>query len=458
MSRNSPLLSGTCQDSPLPSQLIASSGSFPILLTQNGGQQMNTEVTIGCQGFSLLPAGAATGSSTAATGPERACRHDRPKVAILGTRGIPALHGGFETFAERLALHLGALGWDVEVYCQGVAPAAPHPGFERIGLVHIAVPFGGSLGSVLFDLAAMLRAVRTPDRLLLVLGYNTALFGILARLRGAVQIINMDGIEWRRAKWPLPVRAWFWCNERLACWLGDGLIADNPHIADHLATRADRSKISMIPYGADPVAGAGSDHLSRWALRPGGYALVIARPEPENSILEIVRAYSARARPCPLVVVGLRADGGSSRYRRDVLASAGPQVQFIGPVYDADTIGALRYHARLYLHGHQVGGTNPSLVEAMGAGCVILAHDNRFNRWVGGGALRYFAAEAELDLMLAAQLDDGNELCAAMRKATRERHAAVFRWSGILDQYTRLLQQAAPVRAPAAAPAVASAL
>lgn len=453
------MLSGTCQDGPLPFQSIASSGSFPILLTQNGGQQMNTEVTIGCQGFSLLPVGTATGSPTApAAGLERPGRSDRPRVAILGTRGIPALHGGFETFAERLALHLGALGWDVEVYCQGAAPAEPHLGFERVGLVHIPVPFRGSFGSVVFDLAAMMRAVRTPDRLLLVLGYNTALFGVLARLRGAVQIINMDGIEWRRAKWPLPVRAWFWCNERLACWLGDSLIADNPHIADHLATRADRSKISMIPYGADPVSDACSDHLSRWGLRSGAYALVIARPEPENSILEIVRAYSARERPCPLVVVGLHADGGSSRYRRDVLAAAGPQVQFIGPVYEADRIASLRYHARLYLHGHQVGGTNPSLVEAMGAGCVILAHDNRFNRWVGGGALRYFAAEAELDLMLAAHLDGTNELCAAMRKATRERHAAIFRWPGILDQYTRLLQNAATVPVPVAASAVASAL
>ena len=309
-------------------------------------------------------------------------------------------------------MHLASLDWDIEVFCQDDPGPRPTWWPDRIKLTYLPPPLSGSAGSVLFDLAAMYRALKGQNRLLLVLGYNTALFGVLARLRGRTQIINMDGIEWRRAKWSAPVRAWFRCNERLACWLGDHLIADNPRIADHLATRTDRSRITTIAYGADPVYSASEEILAEWQLERLGYALVVARPEPENSILEIVRAYSSRPRPVPLVVVGPYSET-RSRYIRAVREAAGSQVRFIGSVYERDRIAALRLHCRLYLHGHQVGGTNPSLVEAMGAGCAVLAHDNPYNRAVGAEAVGYFRTQAELADLLGPHLTSGSHPGAA---------------------------------------------
>lgn len=364
----------------------------------------------------------------------------RRSIAILGIRGIPARHGGFETFAERLALHLASLDWDIEVFCQDDPGPQPSGWPDRIKLTHLPPPLSGSAGSVLFDLTAMRQAVREPNRVLLVLGYNTALFGLLARLRGRVLVINMDGIEWRRAKWAAPIRAWFWCNERLACWLGDHLIADNPSIADHLATRVNRSKITTIAYGADPVHSAPEEILAEWGLQHQGFALVVARPEPENSILEIVRAYSSRPRPVPLVIVGPYAEI-RSRYIRAVREAAGSQVRFIGPVYERDRLAALRLNCRLYLHGHQVGGTNPSLVEAMGAGCAVFAYDNPFNRSVGVDSIAYFHTQDELTNLLSAHLADGSAMLQHLRYASRARHSAAFQWPDILAVYSHFLER-----------------
>ncbi len=365
------------------------------------------------------------------------------QLAILGTRGIPARHGGFETFAERLAVHLVGCGWDVEVYCQDDAKAGAPAGMQDrprtwrgVRLRHINVSLDGSAGSILFDWRALRQASRDPRRVLLTLGYNTAIFGALAlsRMRERRQLVNMDGIEWRRAKWSRPVRAWFWLNERVACWTADHLIADNPHIADHLATRVARQHITTIPYGADRIDPATVDtaRLVRLGLAPDSFALAIARPEPENSLLEIVRAFSRRLRGMRLVVLGHY--DPQHPYHRAVRAAASEEVVFPGAIYDPETVGALRHHGRVYLHGHRVGGTNPSLVEALAAGSPVLAHDNPFNRWVAGPGAAFFADESGCEAAIAALLDDVARL-AAMRKASLARHAEAFTWPDVLAQY-----------------------
>jgi len=206
----------------------------------------------------------------------------------------------------------------------------------------------------------------------LTLGYNTAVFCLAYRLKGIANLINMDGIEWRRQKWSTLERVWLYFNERAGCWLGNHLIADHPEIKAHLATRVANSKITMIPYGADRIDNADSGVLAQYGLQPGGYAMVIARPEPENSILEIVAAFSRKPRGMRLVVLG-RYDL-EMPYHKQVMDAASAEVMFPGAIYDKATVSALRFHSALYAHGHQVGGTNPSLVEAMGAGSAVLAH------------------------------------------------------------------------------------
>lgn len=361
----------------------------------------------------------------------------RKELRILGTRGIPARHGGFETFAEDLALHLVALGWRVTVYCQGEGSDSKREETWRgVRLLHIPVKLGGAKGTIVFDWLANRHAAR-EDGLVLTLGYNTAVFGAVLRWRRRRNLINMDGVEWRRDKYGPLEKAWLWVNEMAGAWVGDHLIADHPRIADHLQRWARADKITTIPYGARPVVEAAREPLAPLGLEPGRFAVVIARPEPENSILSIVQAFSAKPRGARLVVLG-DYQAGRSKYQAAVLAAASSEVSFPGAIYDKRVVDALRFHALLYIHGHTVGGTNPSLVEAMAAGCPVLAHDNEFNRWVAGPEAAYFSSATDCEAALDRCLGDGERL-DAMRGASRQRHAELFTLDGCLEAYAQLL-------------------
>jgi glycosyltransferase involved in cell wall biosynthesis len=380
----------------------------------------------------------------------------RPTLRILGIRGVPAAHGGFESFAEALSLHLVARGWRVVVYCQEDGSGAlRHEAWQGIERVVIPVATPGTAGTMVFDwrcidhvLVEARRHGAAAAGLCLTLGYNTAAFCARLKWAGVRNVINMDGIEWRRAKWGVAAKAWFWLNERAGCRVGDHLVADHPEIAAHLATRTAPSRITAIPYGADAVARRDDPAvllaLSKLGLASSGYATLIARPEPENSILEIVQAWSARRRGLLLAVLGRYDDGDA--YHRAVRAAAGPEVRFLGALYDRTLVPQLRAHGLLYLHGHQVGGTNPSLVEALGAGNAVLAHDNRFNRWVAGPGAGFFADTAGLDAQLSAVLSDPARL-AAMAAASRARHAEAFTQLGVLGEHEALLRGWLPAAA-----------
>lgn len=361
------------------------------------------------------------------------------RLIILGIRGIPASHGGFETFAERLAPWLRDRGWAVTVYCQGSGTGKREQDeWEGIHRIHIPVKLDGAAGTIEFDVLSTRDAMRQPG-LILTLGYNTGFLSSWLRLRGRANYINMDGLEWKRAKYSLPARVYLWINERLAAGAGTRLIADHPVIAKHLATRAKADKIDMIPYGGDAIETADSAPLAKLGLEPGKFLTVIARPEPENSILEIVSGFSRKARGVKLAVLGNYAD--DHPYHAKVRAAGSEEVVFPGAIYDAPTVHALRLHCLAYMHGHQVGGTNPSLVEALGAGNPVIAHDNPFNRWVAGGAGTYFAdadqCAERIDRLLADPAARG-----AMGEAARRRWQDEFTWPKVLESYRLLLEGA----------------
>lgn len=361
----------------------------------------------------------------------------KPVLRILGTRGVPAAHGGFETFAEQLALHLVAQGWRVVVYCQeeGRGPWVQDvwQGVER---VRIPVAGNGAKSTIVFDWLATRHAARQRE-LCLTLGYNTALFCALLRVKGVPNLINMDGIEWSRAKWGPLAKSWFWLNDWAGCWLGDHLVADHPEIKAHLATRVRADKITTIAYGAERIAAADEAPVRALGLQPGQYLTLIARPEPENSILEVVSAFSRQRRGVRLAVLGNYVP--EQAYHQAVKAAASDEVRFLGAIYDKTVVQALRFHSLAYVHGHQVGGTNPSLVEALGASNAVIAHDNRFNRWVAGEGARYFDSVAGLDALLGELLADPAAL-AAMRAASRARFEAALTWPKILGAYEQLLR------------------
>lgn len=360
-------------------------------------------------------------------------------LVLLGIRGIPAAHGGFETFAEQLCLFLVNKGWNVTVYCQEAGKGNSYESYwEGVKRIHIPVSEEGPLGTVIFDLKSVWLS-RKYCGVHLTLGYNTALFNVVQRFFGIKNIINMDGIEWRRQKWGVIARAWFWLNERFGCWLGNHLVADHPRIEDHLATRVSRNKITMIPYGGIEVIEADISVVYGHGVSPGEYSIVIARPEPENSILEIVQAFCTKSRRGKLIVLG-EFTPELNMYHQQIIDAANNSVIFLGAIYDAAAVDALRFYSRCYVHGHQVGGTNPALVEALGAGCAVIAHDNHFNRWVAGDGAFYFS---DVD-HLARFFDDqymSDDYLLNKKSESRSQFQRRFKWEGILLDYENLLSR-----------------
>lgn len=367
-------------------------------------------------------------------------------LRILGIRGLPARHGGFETFAEHLARYLVRLGWNVTVYCQ-----EPRGGDIRTdvwqGIRRVLVPSGDSSpwSTMRFDMQCIRHAAQSND-LCLTLGYNTAVFGAWLKARGVTNIINMDGVEWKRSKWGWYAKAWLYANDWIACWLGDHLIADHPQIERLLSTRADASKITCIPYGADEITSNDATPLQPLGLEPGRYLSLVARTEPENSVLELVRAFSRRSRGVKLAVLGQYHD--HVPFHRAVKDAASDEVVFLGPIYDATVLSAIRKHSLAYLHGHRVGGTNPSLLEAMGAGNAVIAHDNPFNRWVAGEGAVFFACEDSADQALSSIVADA-PLRTRLAAHSLARARSEFAWDSVLSRYHSLLvnwsREASPV-------------
>ena len=365
--------------------------------------------------------------------------HDVKKtVRILGTHGVPANYGGFETAAENIALFLVKQGWRVIVYCQanGIGPIVEDTwnGIER---VTISVDLPGWRGTSKFDWLSIRHACQFDD-ICLTFGYNTGIYNYKQRLKGIPNIINMDGIEWSRKRWGFAKQAILYINERFAAAFGNILIADHPEIESYLWTRAPKRKVTMIAYGADPVVSPSAALLTEYGLEPRTYSTLIARPIPENSILELVAGFSKRRRDHKLVVLGKfdRRDP----YHEAVLDAASDEVLFLGAIYDKHKVQSLRHHGICYLHGHTVGGTNPSLVEAMAAGNAVIAHDNAYNRWVADEGGIYFRDMNDVDKHVSTLLTNG-ELVERMKQSCLSRFDSCFTWEHVAKQYEDVLLQ-----------------
>lgn len=363
-------------------------------------------------------------------------------VRILGTHGVPAEYGGFETAAENVGLHLRDKGWRVIVYCQlpgqGETRTDEWRGLERV-LIH--EPREGWRGTSSFDLRSVrhaLKAHRTGE-VWLTFGYNTAVFDIAPRLKRIPNVINMDGMEWTRKRWGIAKQAILLANERIAGMVGSVLIADHPAIAEYLRRHFGRRRVTTITYGAHEVLAAPTGPLEAEDLTPGGYAIVVCRPIPENSVLEMVSAWSRRRRGMPLVIVGPYE--GRDPYSAAVRSAASEEVLFPGAIFEPERISALRHHAALYLHGHTVGGTNPSLVEAMAAGNAVVAHRNVYNAWVAGPSNEYFDDVDGLASILDELVDDAPRR-RMMGGASRARFRDEFTWGKIGDEYEAALIRA----------------
>jgi len=237
-------------------------------------------------------------------------RIDTPtRLTILGTRGIPARYGGFETFAEELGVRLAARGVDITVYCEkGEQPQSAE--FQGVNLVYIPSLDFGPLTTILFDLRCLWHA-RKGHNIVYMLGYGAAPFCFIPRFSGSKVWLNVDGIEWARAKWSKLAKLYFKAMEWFSTWVPNRLIADAEGIKDHLENRHRNLPIcSVIPYGAPIIeTPPNTDLILEWGLIPQEYYLVVARIEPENHVLEIIEGYKSSKCSIPLVVVGNHKSG-----------------------------------------------------------------------------------------------------------------------------------------------------
>lgn len=357
------------------------------------------------------------------------------KLAILGTRGIPASYGGFETFAERLATGLASRGCDVTVYCEGKGQPQM---FKGVHLRYLPAPRAGPLQTVLYDARCLWDARRAFD-VVYLLGYGAAPFCLIPRFWNGEVWINPDGLEWARAKWSYWAKLYFRLMEWISVRAADLTIADAEAIASVLRARHPAmASCLVIPYGCEMIdTPPRPDGLAEWGLDPDRYYLIVCRLEPENHVLEILQAFGQSHSNRQLVVIGnLR----RNRYVERLKSMRDPRIRMIGTEYAKEKLACLRYYSFGYFHGHSVGGTNPSLLEAMGCGNLIFAHDNPFNRETLAGCGLYFADVPELTKAIEEAEADVHDLLrlrgAAMRRA-REK----YRWSDVIDSYERLLNR-----------------
>lgn len=359
------------------------------------------------------------------------------RIAILGSRGIPARYGGFETFAEELSVRLAAAGYTIDVFCETDRPA-PDESYKGVRLIHVRRWRLGPLTTILFDIACLWRARKGYD-VAYMLGYGAAFFCFLPRLWGTRVWINMDGVEWARSKWSYPARQWFKLMEWTAMRSVDNVVADAEGIKRHLQDRhGSRRQCTVISYGAYPVnAVPDPTSLGKWGLVSRGYFLIVCRLEPENHVLEFLRGFASSNSRRLLVVVGDNEPGRS--YVSELAAVRDERIRFIGTVFDKEAITSLRFHCFAYLHGHSVGGTNPSLLEAMGCGNLVIAHDNVYNREVLGEG-GFFVDKVEGITAAIAKVEDPGFDSAAMRTMARERISENYSWEKITSKYEQLFQ------------------
>jgi glycosyltransferase involved in cell wall biosynthesis len=375
-------------------------------------------------------------------------------IAMIGTRGVPAAYGGFETAVEEIGSRLAGRGHAVTVYCRNVDGASEHErGREYAGmrLVHlpaVRLKAAETLSHTALSVTHAATRIRRPD-VAFVFNAANAPFVPLLRARGVPTAVHVDGLEWQRDKWRGAGSSYYRWAEGSAVRNADALIADAQGIADYYATEFG-VPTRQIAYGAPVQWRPVSDRLDDLGLSWKGYHLVVARFEPENHVDVAVAGYVRSSARLPLVVVGAApyAAGYTERVRSQ--AAGDPRVMLLGGVYDQDLLDQLYAGALSYVHGHSVGGTNPSLLRAMGAGTAVLAWDVSFNRGVAGEAGRYFRDEGTLtDLLETTELAPDGALDAgvALREVV-ERH---YRWDQVAIDYESLaedLVRGASFRAP----------
>lgn len=360
------------------------------------------------------------------------------KIAFLGTKGIPNNYGGFEQFAEYLSVLLAARGHSVTVYNPSFHPFKENE-FKGVQIERIYSPekLVGGAANFLYDHLCLRHALKQGYDIIYEAGYHSVAFSYklldVRKLTKPVIITNMDGLEWKRSKWSYGTRQLIKRLEAIAVRESPYLISDNEGIRQYYLEQFKRDSY-FIPYGADAVTDFDINHLSKYKVRPNEYFMLMARMEPENNIEMILEGYVASGNTSPFIVVG----SYGNKFGTRVFQKYSSRVQFVGGVYNKSELDSLRYFSTAYFHGHSVGGTNPSLLEAMACRSFILSHDNTFNKGVLGEEAIYFLNEKEL-LELFHSMEQLLAKNGEVFKARNfEKIISVYNWEKIIAQHEEL--------------------
>jgi glycosyltransferase involved in cell wall biosynthesis len=353
------------------------------------------------------------------------------RIAILGTRGIPASYGGFETFAEELSIRLTARGHQVTVYCR---ERYPEPAYRGVHLQYLPTIRHKYLDTIAHTFLSTLHLLaHRVDTVLYCNGAN-AIFTALPRLFGMPTALNVDGLERKRKKWNRAAKTWYLMSEWLASFLPTVVVTDARAIEDYYRQRYGK-RTTFIPYGAETGKVETTVALAAHGLERDGYFLYVSRMEPENHALEVRQAFEAVGTDMKLAMVG---DAPYARdYIRQVRDTRDPRIVFPGAIYGPG-YHELDSHCFAYIHATEVGGTHPALIEAMGRGALVIYRDTPENAEVVGDAGIPFRGDlaAKIGHVLAMSEAEREQL----RRSALERVRQHYCWDAVAVAYETLFQ------------------
>lgn len=358
----------------------------------------------------------------------------KKKVTIVGTVGLPAQYGGFETLVEQMVIHL-AKSFDFQVFCSSKAYSSHPPEYLSAKLSYINFSANG-IGSIPYDIASLIKCIREP-RVVLILGVSGCLFLPFFKLFSTNKVIvNIDGIEWRRQKWNKLAKFFLRLSEWSAVRYADHVITDNAAIQKYVAEQYNKESL-LIEYGGDHAHMIPSGlPLSAKALLPNDvsfdddFALTVCRIEPENNVSMILEAFDTPDQ-IPLIFIG---NWQKSQYGRDLVNkyASSDTIRLVDPIYDLEILNWLRANCAIYLHGHSAGGTNPSLVEAMWSAAPVICFDVNFNRETTENSGVYFSNSEELKGKIRSLTkSDRLKLKNTLYEIARRRYG----WQSICEKY-----------------------
>jgi glycosyltransferase involved in cell wall biosynthesis len=361
------------------------------------------------------------------------------RIAIIGTRGIPNHYGGFEQFAEYLSLGLVNKGHQVWVYNSHLHPYQDS-NWKGVNIVHCKDMEDklGTAGQFIYDLNCILDARKRGFDVVLQLGYtSSSIWGWLLPKKPVI-ITNMDGMEWKRSKFSKKTQYFLRHAEKWAINTSNHLVADSVGIQQYLKN-TQNVESTYIPYGAIVFNSPNKDVLSSYQLREHQYSMLIARMEPENNIEIILDGFVKSGLKTPFLVIG-KTENKFGLYLKEKYKDI-KKIQFLGGIFDIEVLNNLRFYSGLYFHGHSVGGTNPSLLEAMSSKTLIAAHNNIFNKSILGNDALYFENADDVAKILTNDIVNSR---TNFIQNNAQKIETLYTWDKIIEDYEKLFVKLAP--------------